>query len=82
LLDKLKKVVQDLAKMKVPTQDLLTIIRADRKSYIAQVGAREYECLEALVKDGTINTIKGLIEHGVAIWDDVLPIAQKYSNLK
>jgi hypothetical protein len=68
--------------MKVPKQDLLTIIHADRKSYISQVGVKEYECLEALVRDGTICTIKGLIEHGVAIWDDVLPIAQKYSNLK
>ncbi len=67
--------------MNVPKQDLLTIIHADKKSYIAQVGAREYECLEALVKDGTINTIKGLIQHGVAIGDDVYPIAKKYSNL-
>lgn len=48
-------------------EELLKIVYADRKAYIAEVGLREYECLEALVKDGTINDTKGLIEHGVTI---------------
>lgn len=48
-------------------EELLKIVHADRKSYIAEVGLREYECLESLVRSGHINTIDGLKEHGVNI---------------
>jgi len=48
-------------------EELLKIVHADRKSYIAEVGYREFECLESLVIDGTINDIKGLTEYGVTI---------------
>lgn len=48
-------------------QALLSIVHADRKAYIAEVGEREYECLEALVRDGTLDTVQKLAEHGVTI---------------
>ena len=52
-------------------EELLKIVHADRKSYISEVGYREYECLESLVIDGTINDIKGLIEYGVTIPNEI-----------
>lgn len=46
---------------------LLEMVYADQKDYIAEVGLREFECLVALVKDGTISNIQQLIDHGVEI---------------
>ena len=48
-------------------EELLKIVIADKKAYISEVGLREYECLESLVKSGYINTVEGLKEHGVNI---------------
>lgn len=48
-------------------EELLDIVYADRKAYIAEVGVREFDCLVMLVDDGTITTVEQLKEYGVTI---------------
>jgi len=44
---------------------LLAVIDVQKNDYIAEVGYREYECLVALVNDGTVKTLTQLAEYGI-----------------
>lgn len=49
----------------LPVNTLLAVIDAQKNDYIAAVGYREYECLVALVNDGTVKTLTQLAEYGI-----------------
>lgn len=48
-------------------QRLLNLVFEQKEDYVSEVGQREFDCLVALVEDGTISTFKQLAEHGIVV---------------